>query len=91
MLIYSYLNYEHAYHDLIWSKDQEPELIVVHSQIEASGDQVMQQKSLDWIERKKLDIVFCIITVGSVIYPAWHILQSFIQINYISNYLDYNF
>lgn len=47
MLIYSYLNYEHAYHDLIWSKDQEPELIVVHSQIEASVDQVMQQKSLD--------------------------------------------
>lgn len=47
MLIYSYLNYEHAYHDLIWSEDQEPELIVVHSQIEASGDQVMQQKSLD--------------------------------------------
>ena len=74
MLIYSYLNYEHAYYDLIWSEDQEPELTAVHSQIEATVDQVMQQKSLDWVERKKLDIAFCIITVGSVIssmaYPS---------------------
>lgn len=47
MLTYSYLNYEHAYYDLIWSEDQEPELIAVRSRIEASVDQVMQQKSLD--------------------------------------------
>lgn len=47
MLTYSYLNYEHAYYDLVWREHQEPGLTEVHSRIEASVDQVMQQKSLD--------------------------------------------
>ena len=58
MLTYSYLNYEHAYYDLVWREHQEPGLTEVHSRIEASVDQVMQQKSLDWIERKNWILFF---------------------------------